>query len=89
MGLIIVMVVGSVLGWLAAIVISRDDRVAAVICVSAGLAGALAGAVLSGDVPLVTGISARQLLWSVLGAMLTIAAINAVFGVVLGHRLEQ
>lgn len=78
MGLIIVMVVGAVLGWLAAIVVNRDDRVGTAICAVAGLAGALAAAALTGDVPLAIGISAQQLLWSVIGAVAGIVAINAV-----------
>ena len=84
MGFIIVMVVGAILGWLAAIVVRRDDRVGTAICAGAGLAGALAAATLAGEVPLAIGVSATQLFWAVLGATLAIVAINAMFV----HRLE-
>lgn len=77
MGLVIVIVVGAILGWLAAIVVERDDRVGAAICALAGAVGAVATAVLAGDVPLSVGVSAPQLLWSVAGAVLAIVAINA------------
>lgn len=78
MGLVIVTVVGAILGWLAAIVVDRDDRVGTALCAGVGLAGAVIGALLAGDVPLEVGVSASQLLWSVLGAMLAIVATNAV-----------
>ena len=79
MGLIIVIVVGAVLGWLAAIVVNRDDRAGTALCAGSGLCGAIAGALLAGDVPLSIGISVAQLLWSVAGAALAIVATNAVF----------
>lgn len=77
MGLIIVVVVGAILGWLAAIVVERDDRAGAAICVLAGMVGAVGAAALTGDVHLAVGLSASQLLWSVAGALLAIVAINA------------
>lgn len=77
MGLVIVIVVGAILGWLAAIVVERDDRVGAAICSLAGMVGAVVAAVLAGDVPLAVGVSATQLLWGVVGAVLAIVAINA------------
>ena len=77
MGLVIVTVVGAILGWLAAIVVDRDDRVGTALCAGVGLTGAVIGAILAGDVPLALGVSVGQLLWSVLGAMLAIVATNA------------
>jgi uncharacterized membrane protein YeaQ/YmgE (transglycosylase-associated protein family) len=77
MGLVIVIVVGAVLGWLAAIVVERDDRVGAAVCALAGMVGSVVAAVLAGDVPLREGVSAAQLLWGVIGAVLAIVAINA------------
>lgn len=77
MGLLIVIVVGAILGWLAAIVVERDDRVGTALCALAGTVGALAAAVVAGDAPLAVGVSAPQLLWGVVGAILAIVAINA------------
>ena len=84
MGLVIVIVVGAILGWLAAIVVERDDRVGAAICALAGMVGSVAAAVLAGDVPLAVGVSAAQLLWGVVGAVLAIVAINAIVVTRLG-----
>lgn len=86
MGLVIVIVVGAILGWLAAIVVERDDRVGAAICALAGTVGSVAAAVLAGDVPLAIGVSAAQLLWGVAGAVLAIVAINAVVVSRLGTK---
>lgn len=77
MGLLIVTVVGAILGWLAAIVVDRDDRVGTALCAGVGLIGALIAAELAGDVPLAAGVSAAQLLWSVVGAVIAIVATNA------------
>ena len=77
MGLLLVIVVGAVLGWLAAIVVERDDRVGATICAIAGMLGALVAAVIAGDVPLAHGVSPAQFLWSVVGAIVAIVSANA------------
>lgn len=77
MGFLILTIVGAVMGWLAAIVVERDDRVGTTACGLAGIGGAFAGALLAGSVPLSAGISAAQLLWGVLAAALFIVALNA------------
>lgn len=89
MGLVIVIVVGAILGWLAAIVIERDDRAGAAICALAGMVGSVAAAVLAGDVPLSLGVSAPQLLWGVVGAVLAIVAINAALVTRLGSEIGK
>ncbi|RYD60449.1 MAG: GlsB/YeaQ/YmgE family stress response membrane protein [Sphingomonadales bacterium] len=86
MGLVIVIVVGAILGWLASIVVDRDDRAGAAICALAGTVGSVVAAVLAGDVPLVIGVSAPQLLWGVVGAVLAIVAINAAVVTRLGSQ---
>lgn len=83
MGLVIVMIVGAVFGWLVAIIVDRDDRVGTLVCALAGVAGAVVGAILAGNVPLLAGVSPVQLFWSVLGAVIAIVACNTagVFGI--------
>lgn len=77
MGLVIVIVVGAILGWLAAIVVDRDDRVGSAVCALSGVIGSVVAAELSGGVDLAVGVSPTQLLWGVAGAILVIVAINA------------
>ena len=54
----------------------------------AGTVGSVCAAVLAGDVPLAVGVSAPQLLWGVLGAVLAIVAINAAVFTRLGADRE-
>lgn len=84
MGLLIVIVIGAIMGWLASIVVEREDRAGTALCVLAGVLGSMIAAVAAGDVPLMTGVSPSQLLWSVAGAALTIVAINAAIVTRLG-----
>lgn len=76
MGLVIVMIVGAIFGWLAAIVVDRDDRVGTAICTLAGTVGAVVGAIVAGNVPLIEGVSPAQLFWAALGALVAIVVIN-------------
>lgn len=86
MGLLIVSVVGSILGWLAAIVLDRDLRGGTAVCAGSGVVGAIAGALLVGGVPLLLGVSAAQLLWSVLGGLFAIVATNAALAQLNGRK---
>ena len=88
MGLAIVMIVGAILGWLASIIVDRGNRVAADVCALGGIIGAVAGALLGGRVPLLSGVTPTQLLCAVLGALTAITAANAagLSGLHLGHR---
>ena len=70
------MVVGATLGWLVAIVVDRDDRMGSAACALAGTGGSVIGALLSGDIPLLSGISPTQLLWSVVSATIVIVLTN-------------
>lgn len=76
MGLIIVLIVGATLGWLASIVVDREDRSGTASCVIAGSLGAVSAAAIMGQVPLLTGVSPAQLLFGVLGSLIAVAAIN-------------
>ena len=77
MGYLIVMIVGAILGWLVAIVVDQDDRVNTALYAVVGMIGGVAAAIVAGDVPLTLGVSASQLLWSVGGALVAIAAMRA------------
>ena len=76
MGIVILTIVGAVMGWLAAVIVERDDCVGSAACALAGVGGAFAGALLAGTVPLSMGISAGQLMGGVLSAALFIVVLN-------------
>lgn len=75
MGLIIVIIVGGILGWLVTIVVGREGFGGRV-CTVAGAAGATLGALVAGDVPLFSGVSATQLLGAVIGAIVAVFALT-------------
>lgn len=81
MGLIIVTIVGTIMGWLVAIVVDRDERSGGRLCTLMGAIGAIGGALLIGDVPLIAGVSALQLLGALIGAIVAILVLCA------GHTL--
>lgn len=89
MGFLIVTVVGAILGWLAAILIDRDDRVGTALCAAIGLIGAVIGAGLAGDVALARGVSADQLLSSVVGAVVAITVTNTLLVQCLSRGLAE
>ena len=81
MGLIILLVIGGVIGWLASLIMRTDGQQGIVLNVSVGIVGALlAGFVLN---PLIGGgnimagdLSGSSLLVSLLGAVVLLAIVN-------------
>ena len=81
MNLIIVLVVGGIIGWLASIVMRRDGQQGIIMNVVVGIIGALIGGVLLsgliGGAPITSGaLDARSLLVSFLGAVILLAIVN-------------
>ena len=82
MGLILLIVVGGVLGWLASIVMQRDTRQGVLLNVSVGIAVALVAGVVSNNGSIVAGLSASALLIALFAALIGLAVFNAFRG---GH----
>ncbi|MDB5686241.1 MAG: transglycosylase [Rhizorhabdus sp.] len=83
MGLLIVLVVGGILGWLASIVMRTDGQQGILLNVVVGIVGALlAGFILTpflGGAPITSGaLDVRSLLVSFLGAVVLLAIVNLV-----------
>ena len=81
MGIIIVLVVGGILGWLASIVMRTDGQQGIVLNVVVGIVGALLGGFLLtpllGGAPITSGaLDIRSILVSFLGAIILLAIIN-------------
>lgn len=81
MSLIILLVVGGVLGWLASVVMHTDGQQGLFLNVVVGIVGAmLAGFVVTpliGGVPITQGsLDAKSLVVSFLGAMVLLAIVN-------------
>jgi uncharacterized membrane protein YeaQ/YmgE (transglycosylase-associated protein family) len=83
MGLIILLVVGGVLGWLASIVMRTDGQQGILLNVVVGIVGAfIAGYLITpfiGGAPITSGaFDIRSLLASFLGAVVLLAIVNLV-----------
>ena len=78
LGIIILIVVGGILGWLASIVMRTDGQQGILLNVVVGIVGAfLAGLVVNGG-SIATDVNMMSLLWSFLGAIVLLAIVNLV-----------
>jgi uncharacterized membrane protein YeaQ/YmgE (transglycosylase-associated protein family) len=83
MGLLLVLIVGGVIGWLASIVMRTDGQQGIIINVVVGIVGAVLGGFLLtpliGGAPITSGaLDVRSLLVSFLGAIILLAIVNLV-----------
>ncbi|WP_226019069.1 GlsB/YeaQ/YmgE family stress response membrane protein [Novosphingobium sp. FKTRR1] len=82
MGLIILLVVGGILGWLASIVMRTDGQQGIILNVVVGIVGAMLGGWLLppfiGGGSIADGISSGTLIVSFLGAVILLAIVNLV-----------
>jgi uncharacterized membrane protein YeaQ/YmgE (transglycosylase-associated protein family) len=76
MGLLLLIVVGGILGWLASIVVRADDRQAILLNVFVGIAGALVAGLVSNSGSIFVGLSAPALLVSFAGAIAALVLLN-------------
>lgn len=81
MGLILMLVVGGILGWLASLVMRTDAQQGIFLNVVVGIIGALVGGLLLtpliGGAPITSGaFDIRSLLVSFLGAIVLLAIVN-------------
>lgn len=78
MGLIVLLVVGGILGWLASIVMRTDAQQGIFLNIVVGVVGALIGGLIVAGGSITTGISVTSLLVSFLGAVILLAIVNLV-----------
>ena len=83
MGLIILLVVGGIIGWVASMIMRTDGQQGIVLNVIVGIVGALlAGFIVTplvGGAPITSGeISIQSILVSLLGAVVLLAIVNLV-----------
>lgn len=80
MGLIILLVVGGILGWLASIVMRTDGQQGIFLNIVVGIVGALLGgfllAPIIGGGSITQGVTAGTLITSFLGALILLAIVN-------------
>ncbi|MCM8558482.1 GlsB/YeaQ/YmgE family stress response membrane protein [Sphingomicrobium sediminis] len=78
MGIIILIVVGGILGWLASIVMRTDAQQGILLNIVVGIVGALLAGFLVPGGSITSGISLPSILWSLLGAIVLLAIVNLV-----------
>ncbi|QPC98859.1 MULTISPECIES: GlsB/YeaQ/YmgE family stress response membrane protein [Qipengyuania] len=76
MGLLILVVVGAILGWLATIVLRIEDGRGILTNALVGIFGALVAGFVAGNGLFLGALTGSALMWSVLGAILALAAFN-------------
>ncbi|MDG5747900.1 GlsB/YeaQ/YmgE family stress response membrane protein [Qipengyuania sp. XHP0207] len=76
MGLLILIVVGAILGWLATIVLRIEDGRNIAIYAGVGVVGSLLAGIVAGNGVIFGAISGTALLWAVLGASIAIGAFS-------------
>lgn len=80
MGLLILIVVGALLGWLATIILRIEDGRMILANAIAGLLGSLVAGLIAGKGTIFGAVSGIALLWAVLGSTVFIALFNLVRG---------
>ncbi len=78
MGLILLIAIGGILGWLASIIMRRDDRQGNLLNLVGGIAGALVAGLVSNNGPILAGLSASALLVSFAGALALLVLLNLI-----------
>lgn len=86
MGILILILTGALLGWAGSIAFCREEHFDALVCVGAGVVGALVAGAVSASISLISGISPVQMLWAVIGAFAAIGLSQALIGM-LGKRV--
>ena len=76
MGFLVLIAVGGILGWLAAILSRSDDRRGMILNVAVGVIGAVAAGALGSSAPLAAGLSATALLLGIVAASALLCAVN-------------
>lgn len=78
MGLLILVVVGALLGWLATIILRMEDGRTILTNALAGVLGSLVTGLIAGNGAVFGTVSGAALLWAVLGSIVTISLFNIV-----------
>ena len=79
MGIIVWLIVGGVVGWLASLIMRTDGQQGIILNIVVGIVGAvIAGLILGRGNINESGLSVSTFLWSLLGAVILLAVVNLV-----------
>jgi uncharacterized membrane protein YeaQ/YmgE (transglycosylase-associated protein family) len=77
-GIIVWLVVGGVVGWLASLIMRTDAQQGILVNIIVGIVGAFLAGLLLGGGTINQGISLESFLYSLLGAVILLAVVNLV-----------
>lgn len=78
MGIIIWLVVGGVVGWLASIVMRTDAQQGIILNIVVGIVGAFLAGLVVGGGSINEGVTLMSFLWSLVGAIVLLAIVNLI-----------
>jgi uncharacterized membrane protein YeaQ/YmgE (transglycosylase-associated protein family) len=78
MGIIIWLVVGGVVGWLASLIMRTDAQQGIILNVVVGIVGAVLAGLLLGKGNINGALTIETFLWSLLGAVILLAIVNLI-----------
>ena len=78
MSIIIWLVVGGVVGWLASLIMRTDAQQGILLNIVVGIVGAFLAGVILGKGNINQGLTLETFLWSLLGAVILLAVVNLV-----------
>lgn len=77
-GIIIWIVVGGVVGWLASLIMRTDAQQGILLNIVVGIVGAFLAGLIIGGGSINDGITLESFLWSLLGAVILLAIVNLI-----------
>ena len=78
MGIIIWLIVGGVVGWLASIIMRTDGQQGILLNIIVGIVGAFLAGLILGKGNINQGLTLESFLWSLLGAVVLLAVVNLI-----------
>ena len=78
MGIIIWLIVGGVVGWLASLIMRTDAQQGVVLNIVVGIIGAALAGLLLGKGNINGALTVETFLWSLLGAIILLAIVNLI-----------
>jgi len=78
MGIIVWLVVGGVVGWLASLIMRTDAQQGILMNIVVGIVGAVIAGLVLGKGNINQGLTVETFLWSLLGAVVLLAVVNLV-----------
>lgn len=78
MGIIIWLIVGGVVGWLASLVMRTDAQQGIILNIVVGIVGAFLAGLIFGGGSINQGVTVESFLYSLLGAIILLAIVNLI-----------